>query len=258
MKRLGTWLAVIVALGFLAVAAACAYAILPNGTERPTAASDLGEAFLARASLKLAAAGSAEQFMLAGASFYDRPTPWGGFLCEMRTYRVPAWIGGTQRYGPLSQRMYLIKMDTKGSEYDSRAKTCANPLDPHQLVFGDGRDIESAAVTLNAASRLARGGAVPFKVTCIDRRDSIEGSACDGMDLLRQFKMSSIRQVWPYQETHSPSNIAGAERTRVVFMHAAYFGGGCGQSESLAFELIDGPLPSPALREIHIAWDRPC
>jgi hypothetical protein len=154
--------------------------------------------------------------------------------------------------------MYLVEMDAKGATYHRRARECAKPLDARQVIHGNGLDIEWAAEALDDAARRARKGDVPFKVTCIDGRNSPEKIACDGMDLLRQFRPTQINQVWPDQEGEPALNAAGPEWTRYVFMNAASVGSGCGQSEVLLFKLIHGPLRTSPLQAIEIMRDRIC
>jgi hypothetical protein len=267
MKRTAIPAAVVAGL---ALGGAGVWAFVALGPGRPVGpntalAGHFGQGSLARVSLKFVRADSREQYRLSGASFRDRPTPWGDILCEVRTYRVPTWIGGRRpKYEdhPLSlvtpERMYLVEMDAKGATYDRRARDCAKPLDARQVVHGNGLDIEWAAEALDDAARRARRGAVPLKVTCVDARNPPGEIACDGMDLLRQFRPIQITQVWPDQEGEPALNAAGVEWTHYVFMNAASFGSGCGQSEVLLFKLIHGPLRTSPLGAIEIVRDRIC
>lgn len=230
--------------------------------------SELAQTLMTRVSRELGLAASPEQPMRDGVTLYGQPTAWGDFLCEVRAYRFPARIlrGRPSKQDRNSEPtleiepMYVVSREpSQVASPGARAHACGTNIDPRQLIHGDALDVERAARMLTRAVAQARRGALPFEVTCIDARSPPKDAACDGMDLLRRASAREIRQVMPDEEDETTPGVRAPNWSQKVFLNAAAFGDGCGQRETLTFDIVHGPLrTSENLHGIAIRRDIIC
>lgn len=230
------------------------------------AINTLAHTLMTRVSDQLVTVGDPERSMLGGVTLYDTPTLYGEFLCEVRAYRFPtSTVRGhvsdeDQAWERFEVERKYVPWKEPGTPsppgVDNRASACAKLTDPRLYISGNGSDVIPAAEMLQQALLQARGGAVPFKVTCTDFRRRPDVTACDGMTLLRNANLRHVRQVVP--DASRPDEPGGDWKYKLI-MDTKSLGGGCGQSESLAFDLIYGPHSySRNLRAIAISWDIIC
>jgi hypothetical protein len=229
---------------------------------------DLAHILMARVARNLVAARSPKAPMSDGAVLFAAPKPYGGVLCSVKTYAFPAWIVRGRRTAADAQRpwqddlqiteRYSVWREPGGPVTPGLTPqtACDRQQDLQHLIVGDGPAVERDVALLDVAIRQARSGAVPFALSCEDRRSG-SSAPCDGLDILRKASVRQIRQVGGDWDGGGP---ARAEHLDMVFLDARAAGAACGQSETLTFELHTAPAASgeDTLKTVKVSRDHIC
>lgn len=122
-------------------------------------------------------------------------------------------------------------------------------------VIGMRGDIDAVRAMLAQSARAGRAGRPSFKVTCVDRRQSMRGLPCDGMGFLTQVDLQRMHQVAANEPSDSEANGDGDYWTQMVFFDPGRHRNGC-RFQTLLFEITHGPgRASRSVQAIDISRD---
>ncbi|HEX6374109.1 MAG TPA: hypothetical protein VFZ91_00140 [Allosphingosinicella sp.] len=164
--------------------------------------AELGARLMARVGRGFVASTTEEDAV----TFYDRPKPYGAWLCRANTYSFPRKVVTGRLQRPQErweddlavERRYGIWRRPSAADGD-RDRACAAFRDFGNMFVSegvDGADPERAPYLLETVIAAARAsGRLPFPLTChrYGRHDA-EGGACDGRAILRGLSLERLRR----------------------------------------------------------------